>query len=69
MVWLTSACPLVLDWESLFPEASPDFPMWDRGFLGPLKSLLFLCCSRPAASPSRLCAWRVGRGHDHLSLA
>lgn len=34
MVWPASACPLVLDWESLFHEASSDFPGQVRGFLG-----------------------------------
>ena len=44
MVWPASACPLVLDWESLFHEASPDFPGQVRGFLGPpeVSSILLL---------------------------
>lgn len=44
MVWPASACPLVLDWESLFHKASPDFPGQVRGFLGPpeVSSILLL---------------------------
>lgn len=43
MVWVTSTCLLVPDWKSLFPEASPDFPVWVRGFLRSLKPTPPLC--------------------------
>lgn len=38
VVQLTSTCPLVLDWDSLFPEAPPKFPVWVKGFLGCIKA-------------------------------
>lgn len=63
MVWVTSTCPLVPDWKSLFPEASLDFPVWVRGFLGCLKPAPpptphHSCPAVDlAAFPSRLCSW------------
>lgn len=73
MVWATSTCPLVPDRKSLFPEASPDFPVWVRGFLGCLKPALpptpspFLSCSRPCCLPFEA-VFLGGADSGHLSL-
>lgn len=79
MVWLASACPLVLDWESLVHEASPDFPGQVRGFLGPpeVSSILFLqqtCClpfqavCLEGAGVTTTCRWPELQASTHQVL-